>query len=171
MGIPILGDLIDDVIGSVKDVVSEVVVDKDKRDQINYDLEVLKDRANERAHAEMIAQTEVNKVEASNGNMFVAGWRPFVGWVGGIGLATQAIIMPLISYLVDRPLPAFDTELLILTLGGMLGIGGMRTYEKVKGVSTNDYRDRPAPKKEEPVIEYISEPVIQPLPEDAPWSK
>lgn len=140
MGIPILGDIID----AVKGIVSEVVVDKDKKNEINLELARLADQAEARVHQEVLAQLEINKVEASHGSIFVAGWRPFVGWVAGAGLAAQVAIFPLLDRIFKWQM-SFDTELLILTLGGMLGIGGMRTFEKVRGVSTNDYRDVPAP--------------------------
>lgn len=161
MGIPIIGDVID----GVKDIISEFIVDKDKKIAIDAELKKLEDAANARAHAEKLAQIEVNKQEASHGSIFVAGWRPAVGWVCAAGLAAQAIVLPLLGAIFKLHYD-LDTELLLMTLGGMLGIGGMRTYEKVKGVSTNDYTDRPdrivyAPKKE----------IVQPLPEDAPWKK
>lgn len=76
------------------------------------------------------------------GSIFVAGWRPYVGWVCGTGLAAQVIVFPLLDRIFGWTVP-FDTELLLLTMSGMFGMGAMRTYEKVKGVSTNDYTDRP----------------------------
>ncbi len=157
MAIPILGDILDDVIGGVTDIVSEAVVDKDKQNEIKLELEKLKDNAEARFSNERIAQMAVNQEEAKSGSVFVAGWRPFVGWVSGCGLAAQAIILPLLSAVFGLTYE-LDTQLLIFTLGGMLGIGGMRTYEKVKGVSTNDYTDRPRTGQPENI-----------LPENAPW--
>lgn len=158
MGVPILGDIID----AVKDVVSEVVVDVDKKREINLKLAELADQAEERAHQEVLAQIEVNKVEAASGSLFVAGWRPAVGWICAAALGTQAILLPFADRLFGWSLP-FDTELLILTLGGMLGIGGMRSFEKVKGVSTNDYTDTPARQQEAPLV--------VPAPSDTPKPK
>jgi hypothetical protein len=158
MGIPILGDIIDSVIGSVGDIVSEAIVDKDKKLEIQLELEKIKDAANARLSSERIAIQAVNQEEAKHGSIFVAGWRPFVGWVSGCGLAAQAIILPLLSAIFGLTYD-LDTELLIFTLGGMLGIGGMRTYEKVKGVSTNNYTDRPRGEPENL------------LPEDVPWMR
>jgi len=139
MAIPIIGDLIN----GVKDIVSEVVVDKDKRDQVNLELKKLEDNAQARLDAQVTGQLEVNKVEAASGSVFVAGWRPFVGWVGGVGLGMQSIVLPLLAQITGR-MYEMNTELLIMALGSMLGIGGMRTFEKVKGVSTNDYRATPS---------------------------
>lgn len=159
MGIPILSD----IFGVVKDLVSEVVVDKDKKAAINLELAKLADQAEARVHEQVLAQIEVNKAEAGHGSIFVAGWRPFVGWVAGAGLAAQVAVFPLLDRIFGWSM-AFDTELLILTLGGMLGIGGMRTFEKVRGVSTNDFRDVPKQIQESPVVpaETPSQPVPKP---------
>lgn len=148
MAIPIIGGIIKDVIGGARDVISEVVVDKDKQIEANLRLKELEDRANERLHEQNIAQTEVNKVEAQSGSIFVAGWRPFVGWVGGVGLAYSAILQPFLNWAsrvngYTGSLPALDDTTLIMVLSGMLGIGAMRTFEKAKGVSTNDFTDVP----------------------------
>jgi hypothetical protein len=84
-------------------------------------------------------QADVNKVEAGSQSLFVAGWRPFIGWICGTGLLI-ATLGPLISYIVALcghvgiVFPALDTETLMTLLFGLLGLGGMRTYEKVAGV-------------------------------------
>ena len=94
------------------------------------------------ANGLVLAQIDVNKVEAASTNWFVAGWRPYVGWVCGTGLAFQFLIAPLgtwIAALAGHPVvfPPLDTGTLLTMLGGMLGIGGMRTYEKVKDAEGN----------------------------------
>ncbi len=87
------------------------------------------------------AQTATNTAEASNASVFVAGWRPWIGWVCGAALAYQYVGMPLIMWAsasFGHPLPAppikLDDNLWQLLLG-MLGMGGLRTYEKMKGVA------------------------------------
>ena len=140
MGIPIIGDIID----AAKDIVSEVVVDKDKKIEANIRLKELEDKYLERLHEEVIAQTEVNKVEAAHSNVFVAGWRPFVGWVGGVGLAYSAIVQPLLNWGsrvwgYTGQLPALDDTALITILGVMLGVGIMRSYDRAKGTATDDF--------------------------------
>lgn len=88
-------------------------------------------------------QSAVDKVEASSTSLFIAGWRPYVGWICGTGLGLQVIVAPLftwISTLVGHPtaFPVFDDKLLESTLAGMLGIGfGLRTYEKSQGIASN----------------------------------
>lgn len=87
-------------------------------------------------------QTDVNKVEAASHFLFVAGWRPYVGWVAGTGLALQ-ILAPYFTWiatLCGHPVavPVLDSKLLEGTLSGMLGLGfGLRTYEKKMGITGN----------------------------------
>lgn len=88
---------------------------------------------------EILAQLEINAREASHASIFVAGWRPFVGWICGFGLAYQAIFHNLLVWLAkangwELP-PTPDTEILIYVLGGLLGLGTLRTYEKKTGVT------------------------------------
>ena len=86
-------------------------------------------------------QAEVNKTEAASASTFVAGWRPFIGWVCGSGLALQFIIAPLVTWLAalfNHPVrfPELDGGTLLTLLFGMLGLGGMRTFEKINGVNS-----------------------------------
>lgn len=86
-------------------------------------------------------QVEINKIEAGNTNVFVSGWRPFIGWVCGTALAFQLVAAPLVMWGSEIAghrvaLPAMQTELLTTLLVGMLGLGGMRTVEKLQGVAS-----------------------------------
>lgn len=87
------------------------------------------------------AQSDVDKVEAASASLFVAGWRPYVGWVCGTGLAISCIVAPLFTWLATlagHPVafPALNDPLLQGTLAGMLGLGHIsRTVEKIKGVA------------------------------------
>jgi len=87
-----------------------------------------------------VNQSDVDKVEAANATVFVSGWRPGIGWVCGAALASQYILRPLIQWgftLAHQPvptLPGIDDNLWQLMFG-MLGLGGLRTFEKVKGVA------------------------------------
>ena len=85
-----------------------------------------------------LGQIEVNKAEATT-DMFRGGWRPAVGWVCVVGLAYQFFLQPVLPWVVALfgaqvpPLPAIDNETLMVLLTGMLGLGGLRTIERVKG--------------------------------------
>lgn len=87
-----------------------------------------------------LGQMEVNKVEAADSNIFKSGWRPFVGWVCGGGLAYQLMVRPILGWCAENlwgwnSPPALDMETLLTLLFGMLGLGAYRSYEKVKKVS------------------------------------
>jgi len=86
------------------------------------------------------AQTDVNAVEAANDNVFVAGWRPALGWTCAFAFAFIYVIGPLITWvstLYGRPvpLPSFNVDALMSLTFGMLGLAGMRSWEKVKGIA------------------------------------
>ena len=87
-----------------------------------------------------LAQAEINKVEASDPNLFKSGWRPAVGWVCVTALAYQFVIRPLVPWCVGlfhsqvALMPILDLNSLMTLLFGMLGLGGMRTFEKLKGI-------------------------------------
>ena len=77
-------------------------------------------------------QTKINELEAQHRTVFVAGWRPFIGWVCGFAFAFHYIVMPLLQSYTDIKIVEFDTNSLFTVLMGMLGLGGLRTYEKIK---------------------------------------
>lgn len=86
-----------------------------------------------------LAQIAVNQTEAASPDFFRAGWRPFVGWICGTGLAVQFLVSPLATWvasLLGHPIafPPLDMGTLMTLLAGMLGLGTLRTAEKVKGV-------------------------------------
>lgn len=87
----------------------------------------------------VIGQLEVNAKEAQHASIWVAGWRPFVGWVSGLGFAYAAIfhyIFAWVATIKGWPAPPpVDTDILLFVLGGMLGLGTLRTYEKKTGVT------------------------------------
>jgi len=89
----------------------------------------------------LTGQIEVNKIEAASDNWFVAGWRPFVGWICGLGLGYATIIEPFARFVANMAgytgsFPVIDTTLTMQVLLGMLGLAGMRTREKEKGVAS-----------------------------------
>lgn len=89
--------------------------------------------------AQIAGQLKINEVEAANPSIFVSGWRPFVGWVCGFGLVYSFIGQPLlawgsVNFHFTIP-PTLDLSTLLTILGGMLGLGTLRTVEKVKNVA------------------------------------
>tara|TARA_R110002020_G_scaffold383526_2_gene594166 strand:+ start:230 stop:637 length:408 start_codon:yes stop_codon:yes gene_type:complete len=87
-----------------------------------------------------IAQLDINKTEAAHRSIFVAGWRPFIGWTCGVALAYTYVIQPILvfglgqaGYLIT--LPTMELGEMMPVLMGMLGLGGLRTFEKFKGVA------------------------------------
>ena len=81
-------------------------------------------------------QSEINKMEAQHRSVFVAGWRPFIGWICGLALAYNFIIRDVIAWVSpDIMPPAIQMDQLITILLGMLGLGGLRTFEKIKDKS------------------------------------
>jgi len=85
----------------------------------------------------MLGQMDVNKKEAISSHWYVAAWRPTVGWVSALSLAWMYVVYPTVTWFgVDAP--ALDISQLMILLLGMLGIGGMRTFDKVKGKDTTN---------------------------------
>ena len=86
-----------------------------------------------------LAQIDLNKQEAAHRTIFVAGWRPFIGWVCGVALLYNFILRDIFAWVIRlhdktiEPPPELAMEHLMTVLLGMLGLGGMRTYEKLKG--------------------------------------
>ena len=121
------------ITGVAGKVLDKFVQDKDLKAKLDHELNMAFHEAN-------LAQTEINKVEAASQNMFVAGWRPFVGWTCGVALLYHFLLLPLLHFILratgnEVELPEFDFSHLSTILMGMLGLGGLRTYEKLRGVS------------------------------------
>lgn len=124
---------IDDAIAAGLKIIDKFVPDPAAKQQAEADL-----------RASLLAwdqgQAATNTAEAQSGNWFVAGWRPWIGWICGLALAVQFVIGPLAVWAFDmlgQPIqapPALD-DMLWELMFGMLGLGGLRTFEKIKGVA------------------------------------
>ena len=91
--------------------------------------------------AQITGQLDINKVEAASGSLFVSGWRPFVGWVCGLGLGYVAIVEPIARFIATMVgytgnFPVIDTTITMQVLMGMLGLAGMRSFDKKNGVAS-----------------------------------
>jgi len=88
---------------------------------------------------QVISQLEINAREATHPSVWVSGWRPFFGWIGGVGFLYATVVQPaLVWYGAAKgwPVPPdVNLDLLWVVVTGMLGIGGLRTFEKARGVS------------------------------------
>ena len=133
--------MIQALIGPVAGLLDKFIEDKDQKAKLAHEIATM---AEKHAHEAAMAQVDVNKAEAQHRSIFVAGWRPFIGWTCGVALAYHFILCPIIVFAImtfpDLPvpadaLPAFDMDSLMTVLLGMLGLGGLRTWEKTKGVA------------------------------------
>lgn len=137
--LPLLGPVLDRIVGMIPDPQAQA---KAKAEAMQQMIQAL-----QQADA---AQMDVNRAEAQSGSLFIAGWRPFVGWTCGaacawnwLGLPAGMFIMAAAGSPLDlRPLDL--SEMLPLLLG-MLGMGGLRTFEKVQGVA-REAMPSPAPR-------------------------
>jgi hypothetical protein len=126
--IPVLGQLLDKVLPDTE------AANKAKADLISMQAKGELDA--------LLGQLEINKEEAKSSSVFVAGWRPACGWVCGIALAYSAIVEPVMRFGATvwfgyaGAFPVIDTNLTLQILGGMLGIAGMRSWDKKNGVAS-----------------------------------
>lgn len=125
------------LIGPVAGLLDKFIPDADEKMKLAAELSTMAER-----HAQELAkgQLEVNKAEAASGSIFVAGWRPAVGWVCVLGMAMNFLIVPLSNFGLGLAgqqitIPMIDTSTMMPVLMGMLGLGTLRTVEKVKNVS------------------------------------
>jgi hypothetical protein len=111
-------------------LLDKVITDKDQAAKLAHEIATMSER-----HAQELAkgQLEVNKAEAETGSLFIGGWRPFVGWICGLGLLYNVIIAQILG--IWFTVPEVDASLLTPVLMGMLGMGAMRSYEKKSGVA------------------------------------
>ena len=130
--------LITSLVGPVSGLLDKFIEDKDQKAKLAHELATMADKL---AHEQQLAQIAVNKEEAASGSIFKGGWRPFIGWVCGIAFFYHFVLNPIILFVIaiigiEIPtLPEFQMNTLLTVLGGMLGIGGLRTYEKQKGLT------------------------------------
>ena len=122
--------IVSQLVGPVTGLLDKFIEDKDQKAALAHEIATMSEK---HAHEALKGQLEVNKVEAAHHSVFVSGWRPCIGWVCALGLFYNVILANILGIWVD--VPEVDTTLLVPVMMGMLGIGAMRSYEKVKGVS------------------------------------
>lgn len=124
------------LINPISKILDKFIPDADEKQKLAHEIATM---AQKMAHESAMSQVQVNKNEANHKSIFVAGWRPFIGWTCGIALTYHYIIQPIAVFVVALygitiDLPQFDMGSLMTILLGMLGLGGLRTFEKYKGV-------------------------------------
>ena len=125
--------LVDALLGIGGKLIDKLIPDPAARDAARFELLKLQQSGE---LAAMLAQTDVNKVEAASGSVFVAGWRPAIGWVCALAMCYQYLLRPfLVAFNPVLAFPGLDDNLWQL-LAGMLGLGGLRTFEKLNGVAS-----------------------------------
>lgn len=123
---------------AINTVVDRVIPDKNAAEKLKNDIQ------KEMAEADVkgiLAQLDIDKAEAASPSMFVAGWRPFIGWVCGAALAYQYVVAPIGMWAATWagfhvPMPPKLDDVLYQLVFGMLGMGALRSFEKVSGVAT-----------------------------------
>lgn len=125
--------MIRELINPVSKILDKLVVDKDLKVKLEHEIKTEIQRAN-------LAQIDVNKVEAQHRSIFVAGWRPFIGWTCAVAMGYHFVLQPIIVFVlsangVNYDLPEFDMGSLMTIVMGILGLGGMRSFEKYKGIT------------------------------------
>ena len=125
------------LIAPVTGILDKFIEDKDQKAALAHEIATIADKqANEQA----IAQIQLNSVEAAHQSLFVAGWRPAVGWVCALAMLLNFILIPFINLGMefagqDIRLDLIEMDTMMPVLLGMLGLGGMRSYEKARNVA------------------------------------
>lgn len=125
------------VIGIIGDVLDKVIPDNNAKQKAKADIEkALIDNASKIN----LAQAETNKIEAAHRSVWVSGWRPFLGWIAGCGFAWVFVASPVIQWVlvlngINVPLPDLQTDVLMELTLAMLGLAGLRSWEKSKGLT------------------------------------
>tara|TARA_A100001035_G_scaffold8098_1_gene5736 strand:+ start:163 stop:558 length:396 start_codon:yes stop_codon:yes gene_type:complete len=130
--------MISQLIAPVTGLLDKFIEDKDQKARLAHEVATMAQK-----HAQELAkgQLEINKAEAQSRSIFVAGWRPFIGWTCGIAMFWHFVGVPITMFFVSwfsmeiAELPQFDMNSLMTVLLGMLGLGGLRTFEKTKGIT------------------------------------
>jgi hypothetical protein len=129
--------IIDSVLSIGSTILDRVIPDKNARDAAK---EELARAINDQDFQLALGQIKVNEAEASSDNLFKSGWRPAIGWVCGIAFSLHFVFFPILDWFLvlfghTAIVIPFDMSTLMTVLGGLLGLGGLRTFEKMKGVA------------------------------------
>ena len=124
-----VGEVVKEGLGGIGKILDTTITNYEERGKLDVEFNKL--------------QTKINEIEAQGSSVFVSGWRPFVGWVCGVGVGFNYVLRPLLNYVLAvfyplvEQMEALDMRQLMPLLMGMLGFGALRTYEKVKSKHRN----------------------------------
>ena len=130
--------MIQALIGPVTGLLDKFIEDKDQKAKLAHEIATMSER---HMQDQIMGQLEINKAEASHRSIFVAGWRPFLGWCLSFAMAWHFVLAPMAIFIAGwvgaeiPELPTFDMDSLMTVLLGMLGLGVLRTVEKLKKVT------------------------------------
>ena len=133
-----LGGILGDILKPVTGIIDKAVVDVDKKKELKFRLKELADRTDQRYHDELMGQVEINKIEAAHPSIFVAGWRPSIGWVTSAGIAYNFVVGPLLDPFVTGQMVQLDTGPLLTLALSMIGI---RQWDKHNKTDTTRMGD------------------------------
>jgi len=122
------------LIGPVTGLLDKFIEDKDQKNKLAHEIATMADK---HSHEIAKSQIEVNKEEAKSRSWWIAGWRPACGWICTLAMGYHFIIQPFLIFFLalfgmKMDLPSFDMDTLMTVLLGMLGLGGLRSFEKHK---------------------------------------
>lgn len=120
------------LVSPIAALLDKFIPDKDEAAKLAFEIATM---AEKHAHAEILAQIEVNKAEAASPSIFVAGWRPAAGWVCVLAMANNFILIPYANASGYLSVPTLDLDQMMPVLLGMLGLAAGRSFEKAKGVA------------------------------------
>jgi hypothetical protein len=128
--------MIQALIGPIASLLDKIIPDAGERQKLAHEIATMAER---QAHEIALAQIEVNKEEAKSSDAFRGGWRPFIGWTCGTAFALHFVVFPVLNFFLVAAGEAevkilFDMNTLLTVLGGLLGLGAFRSFEKVKGL-------------------------------------
>ena len=130
-------NLISSLVAPVSGLLDKFIEDKDQRALLAHEIATL---AEKQAQEQIVEQIKTNQIEAAHQSMFVAGWRPAVGWVCALAMLLNFILIPFINLGMEFAgqeirLDLIEMDTMMPVLLGMLGLGGMRSYEKARNVA------------------------------------
>jgi hypothetical protein len=129
--------ILDSVLSIGSTILDRVIPDVNAREKAKQELEKA---LSEQDFQLSLGQIQINQEEAKSENLFKSGWRPSIGWACSLTFILNFVLFPIVNYFLvmfgqQAILIPFDTNTLMTVLGGLLGIGGLRTIEKIKGVN------------------------------------